>query len=259
MHDSKEQHPAIAGDKEEQTAAEPAALSQEKTATASGFFDAHRYPSVLDRLCVDLRRIWENLLLGSHEGIKTVLFCGATRGEGATFTAFHMALYLAIVNDMRVLYVDTNLDRPRNDVLPPEIIPARGLLSYAFEAATLESLIQRTHHPQLYVLPAGTGDGDKDPKPALLNKRTLEPLLRHCKAHFDVAIINGQPVTIHPSVIEFARLVDRVALVCRYGYSRREVSKQAISSLMEGGVSQVGVILTDRQYPIPTGLYRALK
>jgi Mrp family chromosome partitioning ATPase len=248
----------VAG-REDQSGAQRSVSSSEGSAAASDGLQLQPDQTVRQRLFADLRRIWENLLLRSEEGVRSVLFCGATRGEGATFVAYHMAQYLAEINDLRTLYVDTNLDCPKNDVLPKEITPDQGLLSHICGGVPLEVLIQGTFHPKLYILPAGGGSADDVSKPALLNRPTVERLLRYGKDSFDCTILNGQPVTTHPLVIELARLVDRVALVCRYGWSRREVSQQAVNDLMEAGVTQVGVILNDRQYPIPSGLYKVLK
>jgi len=53
-------------------------------------------------------------------------------------------------------------------------------------------------------------------------------------------------------------LVDMTALVCRYGYSRREVSKLAIDKLQKFGITSIGVILNDRQFPIPQNIYKLM-
>jgi len=53
-------------------------------------------------------------------------------------------------------------------------------------------------------------------------------------------------------------LVDMTALICRYGFSRREVSKLAIDKLHKFGITSIGVILNDRQFPIPQNLYKMM-
>ena len=89
----------------------------------------------------------------------------------------------------------------------------------------------------------------------MLSREPIEALIQYCRHHFDITIIDGQPITMSPVMIEFARVVDMTALVCRYGYSRREVSKMAIDKLQKFGVHSIGVILNDRQFPIPQKLY----
>jgi Mrp family chromosome partitioning ATPase len=74
-----------------------------------------------------------------------------------------------------------------------------------------------------------------------------------------VTIFDGQPAVEYPSTTAFAKAVDHTILICRYGFSRREISKLVIDKLKENGVSVAGVILNERQHPIPDSVYRMLK
>jgi Mrp family chromosome partitioning ATPase len=59
-------------------------------------------------------------------------------------------------------------------------------------------------------------------------------------------------------MVEFARAVDLTLLVCRYGYSRQEVSKLAIDKLQKLGITSIGAIFNDRKFPVPQQLYRLM-
>jgi len=63
----------------------------------------------------------------------------------------------------------------------------------------------------------------------------------------------------YPSTIAFARVADQTILICKCGVSRQEVYKYAVNKLRENGVSLAGMILNERQYPIPISVYNLLK
>ena len=213
----------------------------------------------MEKIYNDLGNIWTSIVLLSQSPPRTILICSATRGEGCTATSSHFSLYLALTHGLRVLCVNTDVSSTRECFPVPKATEYFGLAAHLEGRHPLPSLILPTAYPNLFVLPAGSDKSGPGARDLVFTKRTLEDLVSYCNDHFDITIFNGQPVTSHPSVIELARLVDQVVLVCRYGNSRREVSRLAVDRLKESGVTRIGAILTDRRYPIPAGLYRILK
>ena len=92
----------------------------------------------------------------------------------------------------------------------------------------------------------------------MLSREPAEILVNYCRTNFDITIIDGQPLTFSPVMLELARLVDMTALVCRYGFSRREVSKLAIDKLQKYGITSIGAILNDRKFPVPQIVYKIM-
>jgi Mrp family chromosome partitioning ATPase len=209
------------------------------------------YPAILSKMSNQLSDIWGNILVETKQSVETLLVCGATRKEGNTFISFHLAMFLSKEYNMKILYVDTN---PNHAVIP-KIKNLPGFYTFVSEKKELSSLIVQTEYPGLYLLPSGSGKSSKNDGTAMLSREPIEALIQYCRHHFDITIIDGQPITMSPVMIEFARVVDMTTLVCRYGYSRREVSKMAIDKLQKFGVHSIGVILNDRQFPIPQKLY----
>ena len=119
-------------------------------------------------------------------------------------------------------------------------------------------MIVQTDYPGLYLLPSGAGKIGKNIGANMLSREPIESLLQFCRTNFDMTIIDGQPVVSSPVMIEFARLTDMTVLVCRYGFSRYEVSKLAIDKLQKFGITSLGVILNDRKFCVPQKLYRLL-
>ena len=207
-----------------------------------------------------LDKIWINLnLKAADQYPKTFLLCGATRGVGVTFISFYMSLSIALERNMKVLYVDANMDVPQESSIIPNIQAYPGLATYLAGYQSPETLILQTQYKNLSVLPSGAHEMVRQANSGQQAPRTINAFLSYCKAHYDVTIFDGQPALEYPSTTAFARAVDHTILVCRYGFSRREISKLAIDKLKENGVSVAGVILNERQHPIPDSVYRMLK
>ncbi|MBI5591946.1 MAG: hypothetical protein HY881_15855 [Deltaproteobacteria bacterium] len=201
-----------------------------------------------------LSDIWANILVQTKQTVETLLVCGATRKEGNTFISFYLSMFLSKEYNMKILYVDSNL----NHAVIPKIQNLPGLYSFVAEKKDLASLIVQTEYPGLYLLPSGSGKIAKNVSSNMLSREPIEILINYCRTNFDMTIIDGQPLTFSPVMIEFAKFVDMTALVCRYGYSRREVSKLAIEKLQKFGITSIGVILNDRQFPIPQKIYKLM-
>ena len=212
------------------------------------------YPRILSKMSDQLSDIWANILIQTKQTVETLLVCGATRKEGNTFISFYLSMFLSREYSMKILYVDSNLDH----AVIPKIQSLPGLYSFVADKKDLASLIVQTEYPGLYLLPSGSGKIAKNAGSNMLSREPIEVMMNYCRKNFDMTIIDGQPLTISPVMIEFARLVDMTALVCRYGYSRREVSKLAIDKLQKFGITSIGVILNDRQFPIPQYLYKMM-
>lgn len=212
------------------------------------------YPVMLSKMHDSLSETWSNILIGSEQDIKALLVCGAARKEGATFISYHLAMFLSKEYRMKVLYVDTNL----NHEPIPKIKNLPGMYSYVSEGEELASLVLKTEYPGLYLLPSGAGIIENKVSSNMLTRETIENLIKFFRNNFDITIIDGQPITTSPIMIEFAKKVDMAVLVCRYGVSRQEVSKLAIDKLINCKTKSVGVVLNDRQFPIPQMLYRIM-
>jgi Mrp family chromosome partitioning ATPase len=218
-----------------------------------------RTPPILAKMNQSLNSIWTNLLMKSTPLPRTILFCGATQGEGVSFISFHFSLFLSLGLHLRVLYLDTDVEKRSPCPYLPAMEEGRGLVSFFDERFPLRSLVASTQFENLWVLPAGVRKSSSQPQGFVYVKEALGELVDFCQRHFDVAIFDGQPILWSPATVAFAHAVDRVLLICRYGYSRREVSKLAIERLRENEVEVAGVILNDRQYPIPQRLYKKMK
>jgi protein-tyrosine kinase len=212
------------------------------------------YPAILSKMNYGLSDTWSNILIGSEQDIRTLLVCGATRKEGSTIISYHLAMFLSKEYSLKVLYVDTNL----NHEPVPKIKNFPGLYSFVSEGKELASLVVKTDYPGLYLLPSGAGTISKNIGSNMLTREPIEHLIQFCQDHFDIAVIDGQPLTLSPVMFEFAKKVDMTLMVCRFGISRQEVSKLAVEKLISCKTKSLGVILNDRQFIVPQKLYKLL-
>ena len=237
---------------ESQAATKPAKARFVPRTTSGGLTTP--YPALLSKMRSSLSDIWANIMLETKQSAQALLVCGSVRKEGVTLISYHLAMFLSKEYSMKVLYVDTNLNH--TPILKIQNRP--GVYSFVSERKDLASLILQTAYPGLYFLPSGAGTIAKNIGSNMLSHEPIESLLHFCRTNFDMIIIDGQPLVSSPVMIEFARVVDMTILVCRYGFSRYEVSKLAIDKLQKFGITSIGVILNDRKFPVPQKLYKLM-
>lgn len=212
-----------------------------------------------DELKIALDNIWANMLVRSSNRPNTFLFCGSAREEGTTFTCFHLSLYLATEYHMKVLYVETGRDDHAEHPYLPGLRSQPGLISFFREDQPLRSLVCRTPYKSLFVIPSGLGKVQGRSGPVITYREQIKRLVYFCRSHFDATIFDAEPVLLNAGTVEFAKVVEEVVMVCRYGHSRREVILAALDKLKENGVVPVGFVFNDRQYPIHPSIYGLLR
>lgn len=217
-------------------------------------------PVVLRKIHRYLDDIWANIYLESHERQSILMLCGSVPGEGCTFISFHLALFLALEQNLKVLYVDTETGAHGSSSIVPGIQNLPGLASFFTSQQVLPSLTLRSEYDNFFVLPSGFQTiTERTHKNGLFKKEAVESFFNYCRGNFDVTIIDGQPLAFNPLMIGFARPLGKIVLVCRYGYSRREVTKITVDKLSKNNISVLGVVLNEREYPIPPWVYQILK
>lgn len=217
------------------------------------------YPPTLARLHNHLDDIWVNILLEAGQQPKSLLVCGSTRGEKSIFFSFHLSLFLALGHNLRTVFIDTNVNAETPNPYVPAASPNGGLSGFLVDHRPIGSVIAQTEYDNFYVIPSGAEMISDKSKNVIIDSGYLKELVAYCDQNFDIAIFAGQPVVARPVMLNVAKVVDHTVMVCRYGFSRREVSRVAVDRFRENNISLLGVILTDRQYPVPQWVYKLLK
>jgi len=217
------------------------------------------YPPTLDILHNRLEDIWVKMCLESKQIPKTILVCGAMRGEGASFVSIHMALFLALAHNMKTVFIDTNVNAIKPNPFIPGVHEQMGLASFFTGDESLPALVLSTEYDNFFILSSGAVEVKDKNQHVIIEKGDIQTIMDYCKASFDAAIFAGQTITFSPIMLEFAKAVEATVLVCRYGFSRREVIREAIDQLRENNIDLTGLVLNSRRYPVPQWFYRILK
>jgi Mrp family chromosome partitioning ATPase len=232
------------------TAGEPV----EKRASPLSWNDFPLLPSLRD----PLNFLWGRLILKEHEVRKNIAFYGCTKQVGTTFLSFHLAVFAALGQGLKTIYIDTDCDKNPDDSHPLGETGLPGLLSAFFEGIPVTECIYETRVPNLYVLPSGRRAAGRHAN-QFPPTETIKGLAESIHDQFDVVIYDCQSVLLKPIEITYAQQVNNIILVSRYAVSRREVCSQVIETFKANNLDISGVVLNQREYPIPKNIYDMLK
>lgn len=196
------------------------------------FVEAIRYARVSLCLTSDPQR-----------AVRGILVTSALPGEGKSFVSESLGLSFA-GGGKRTVTVDCDLRRN----MPVE---GPGLAQLLLGVATLDQCLREDKSSGLFHLPAGEVDGLIDP-PQLLASPQMRALYEQLTARFDVVVLDTPPVKLFPDALIVQQLVDKVFFLVRWAKTRREVSVDALKTIVQCGhfAPVVGLTLVDfRQLP----------
>jgi capsular exopolysaccharide synthesis family protein len=172
-----------------------------------------------------------------------ILVTSALPGEGKSFVSVALGLSFA-GGGQRTITVDCDLRR-NNPADGP------GLAQILLGTATLEACLREDKVTGLHHLPAGQVDGLIDP-PQLLASPRMRALYEQLTTRFDIVLLDTPPVKLFPDALIVQQLVDKVFFLVRWAKTRREVSIDALKTIVQCGhyAPVVGLTLVDfRQLP----------
>jgi capsular exopolysaccharide synthesis family protein len=193
-------------------------------------------------LAESFRQLRANLLFcAPTEEQKSIVITSCSPMEGKTCMSVNLATSLALTG-RKVLLVDANFRRP---VLANAFgikNPAEGLSNILIGHKNPESLIQKTQHQNLDVLPAGP----LPPNPAeLLSGSYLKEFIRQFGQKYETIMFDGPPILVVSDAMVLSTVVDGVILVVRAGASSRGAIGRAKEQLKRAGAKLLGVVLND--------------
>ena len=196
------------------------------------FVEAIRYARVSLCLTSDPQR-----------AVRGILVTSALPGEGKSFVSESLGLSFA-GGGKRTVTVDCDLRRNN----PADGL---GLAQVLLGVATLDQCLREDKTTGLFHLPAGEVDELLDP-PQLLASPQMRALYEQLTARFDVVVLDTPPVKLFPDALIVQQLVDKVFFLVRWAKTRREVSIDALKTIVQCGhyAPVVGLTLVDfRQLP----------
>jgi succinoglycan biosynthesis transport protein ExoP len=197
------------------------------------------------RLAESFRSTLASILFSTENGnspqVIVVTSCSPMAGKTAVTT--NLGIALAEIN-RRVLLIDGDLRKPRlHNVF--HLQDPRGLTDLLLEKDPvedypLESLVQRTEIPGLYVLGSGTSTHSIS---NLLFSTRLPQLLKRFKREFDTVLIDTPPMLNLSDARVLGRLSDGVILVFFARSTSRDAALSAVELFREDHTPVLGTIL----------------
>jgi capsular exopolysaccharide synthesis family protein len=169
---------------------------------------------------------------------RAIVVTSPTSGDGKTVTAINLAAVLALKKDTRVLLVDADLRR--RDVHRVLGIPEKpGLADVLSGAMPLEeSIVRLEQFPNLWVLPAGSGNRN----PAeLLESRRWREVIGDCRQRFTHVVIDATPIAAVTDFELIQLACDGVVLVVRPDHTNRGACHKALEAVVKE--KMIGTVL----------------
>ena len=165
----------------------------------------------------------------SGEPPRSILVTSAIPGEGKSFVCANLGVSIAQGIEKQALLVECDMRRPSLSKLLG-LSSSMGLVDYLQSGTPLEQLIQQTSMPNLSVLASG-----KPPKnPAeLIDTPRMASLIKILEKQNPnrIIIFDSPPIQAASETDVLAKRVDKIILVIRWGYARREHAKQLVEML----------------------------
>jgi protein-tyrosine kinase len=165
----------------------------------------------------------------SGEVPRSILITSAIPGEGKSFICASLGISIAQGLEKEALIVECDLRRPILSKLFG-LPNSRGLVDYLSSGAPIDQLIQQTSLPKLSLLPCGKPPNN----PAdLIDTQKMASLLEKLQRQNSdrLIILDSPPVQAASETDILAKKADKVILVVRSGYARKEHTRQLVEIL----------------------------
>lgn len=178
---------------------------------------------------------------------RSVVFCGVDDSKGSSLLCLNVGRELAPRISDKVCVLNLR-DGSRDEL--------HGISSETSTPFRDDDLIRHASlvEGNLWMVSPGlVGNGNG--LPAL---STLRPLLDELFRVFAYVLIDARPVGLYADTALLAQLADGVVLLVEANSTRRTAAKMAKETLEGAGACLLGVVLSNRTFPIPDALYRKL-
>lgn len=185
------------------------------------------------------RRLRANLqFLRLDHPPKIIMISSAMPAEGKTTLAINLALAL-VESGSHVALVDGDLRRPRVTRYL-RLVGGVGLTNVVTGTAALHDVLQQYGSEAFSVL----GAGPVPPNPSqVLSSTQMATLLDDLASKNDFVIVDSPPVLPVADASSLATIVDGVVLSARYGVTRKELLRRAVTNLEQVGAVPLGIVM----------------
>ena len=170
---------------------------------------------------------------------RVILITSCLSGEGKSTTTQELAQSLSEI-DKRVLYIDADLRKDKEDKSGMEGEFERGLTHYLIGQCTSRECIYSTDVRGLYVMPSGA----VPPNPSeLLSNERMQTLIDEMKEVFDYVIIDSAPLGMVVDAAVLAPQCDGVVLLIESATVSYRLAQDVTKQLNNTQCPILGVVL----------------
>lgn len=207
--------------------------------------DFYKFDSVIG---TELRRLLHNVTRPIRGSVpKSILVTSAVSGEGKSTIASMLAITAAHHKKRKTLLIDSDLRRPTIHRMF-NVANECGFSDLMDEKAEFEATLKSTPLEHLWILPAGTVDGDPTDK---MREDIVKKIVERAEFSFDTVIVDCAPVIPVSDPVIVASAVDGVVLVIRAGKTQKEVVKRACDIVAKADANVIGLILNNVHSALP--------
>ncbi|MEE8296011.1 MAG: polysaccharide biosynthesis tyrosine autokinase [Sphingomonadales bacterium] len=170
---------------------------------------------------------------------KVVMVTSAEPGEGKTIFNYSLGLIQAAAGK-KTLVIDCDLRKPSLHTLL-DINRTPGIVDYLKGDATIKDILHKSDETGLYYIPAGSATKQSA---NLLQSQKFAELLELLKREFDFISIDSPPLLAVTDSNILATKVDGVLFAVRWGWTRRNLVREAVRRLEKNDITILGAMLT---------------
>jgi polysaccharide biosynthesis transport protein len=184
----------------------------------------------------------------SGQGSKVIMVTSAVPGEGKTSLATQLALSLGR-GGHRTLLIDADTRHPGvHSTFDRTVTP--GLTDVLRKTYAVQDVVRKSHLPNLGIIPAG----QCNPQEAVaLFQLRMGSLLRKCKPHFEVIVIDTPPLLGLPDAMVIGRHADGTILSLMNEVSTLPAAQAACARLRTLNIPLLGAVLNAARVRMPVG------
>ena len=191
---------------------------------------------------------------GGQRSPQIVLFSAVESDAGCASICVRTAMILAARGDGSVCVVDADLRTPCLHHYFG-IDNSRGLAEAVLEPLPIQDFAQKHAQANLWILPGGSAAGQLS-FPGVYDR--LSSRMTELRGQFKYVVIHSSPLDLDSASILLSSWTDGVVMVVEADTTRRETARRMKQNLDAANVSVLGVVLNNRTFSIPEGLYRRL-
>jgi Mrp family chromosome partitioning ATPase len=220
--------------------------------------EANRFHGGIDMEAVareeEIRLVQRVFPSAALDAPRIAMFSGLESKTGCGGTCARVAELLAARAEGPVCIVDANFQAPSlHEYFGMENL--KGLAEATVESGPIQAFAQQIPEPDLWLIPSGKAAA-KLRFPAMADG--LRVRIEELRDTFKYVVIHSGPLRLETSAMLLSRWTDGVVLVLEANATRRDTARRAKEMLDAANVNLLGIVLSNRTFPIPDAIYRRL-